>query len=845
MTDSKGCTFCIRHGLPILPVRPALMAQTEPLPVLPGSIVMPVKAKGESAYTTRLLREGFLYIYDEMAGDWLDYYVTSEGYYYPLPTKGPVPPDLIAGKTKPCANSPSDLAKASLITLPVMPPDEKNGLFWFAWSQVQWTETTRKQHEDAGYRACHMQRFDMDAWLDTAQGKNALKLTALKTVVAEYSDSASVSKIKEYSGADWKVFKNQDAESLLNEAQKLLPVKGAMIFLQDPAAVLQDISSLITYQLDKYIYQNPKYKREVALLSSITLLKKTLREQFAREMVLESENYERLERNSYTYSVPGDIRADISAQKSDATLNARVDAKWADYEQYYDTAKVEAFRETFQSLLNKYNASLVAPMTEMYLDWIQGDYTHSYFLHNFDPMSPENGIAYTETVSQCVQGMQDKLGTQIYFRNMLLGDPSDTTNIVARALSLNQKTLIEATQKAMQGKPDWISIQWNAVADTYKTTLDRMAEHSAGVVGALVARLGGPLMGAIDSALSSGTMFHALASLGALSNKAIVPMIRKTTRKRFVKEVVEKLVIEGGIRRHSAEDSLRHYVDRELRRLRIDGLPLKGKQTKKFIAMIDVEEAARLRDLPEAKRGEALAKVIRTKASVEAEQFTRWQGNVARGIQNSRQAFPFLLGAISVAFQSYALYQSMDYKSSTLTPDQEEAQNRFAGNVAAGIGTMFGLVEAGLKQMNWLGTAPSLKRIIGYKSVEWGGKLLGAAGGAVAAFYDFSHAVDESQKGPQHRGLAVAYWFQTGADIILALACVMSVPVVGIVIAVIVLLITSIYILFHSQTKIQEWLESCLWRRVPGNVPKDKWPAPWPTMETEMNELKLALEEGV
>ncbi|HDS9358553.1 TPA: hypothetical protein QH850_001061 [Enterobacter chengduensis] len=843
MTDSKGCTFCIRRGLPILPVRPALMSQNEPLPVLPGTIAMPVSPQGESAYTTRLLREGFLYIYDEMVKGWLDYYVTSEGYYYPLPVKGPVPPELVAGKTKPCANNPSDLAKASLITLPVMPSGKKNGLFWFSWSQVQWTDETRKKHEDAGYRVSHMQRFDIDAWLNTAQGKNVLKLSQLKNVVAEYSDSASSSKIKDYSGTTWKAFKSQDADMLLNESQKLLPDKGAMVFLQDPAAILQDISSLITYQLDKNIYQHPKCKREVALLSSITMLKNTLREQFAREMVLESENYENLERNSYTYSVPGDIRADISARKSDATLNARVDAKWAEYEKYYDTVKVEEFRKTFASLLTKYNTTIVAPMTEMYLDWIQGNYIHSYFLHNFDPMSPENGIVYVETVSQCIQGMQDKIGTQVYFRKMLLGDPNDTTNIVARALSLNQKTLIEATQKAMQGSPDWMSIQWNAIADTYKTTLDRMAENTAGVVGRLVALLGGPLMGAIDSALSSGTMFHAMVSLGALSNKAIVTLTKTATRKEFVSQVVRQLAIEGGVSSRSATSSLRHYVDRELRRLQIDGLPLDGEQSKKFIAMINVEDAARLRALPEAERGKALAKVIRTSASVEAEQFTRWQGSVTRGIQNSQQAFPFLLGAISVAFQSYALYSSMDYKSNTLTPNQDEAQKRFAGNVAAVVGTMFGIVESGLKKMNWLGSTPSMRRVIGYKSVEWVGKSLGAAGGAVAAYYDFSHAVDESQKGISHIGLAIAYWFQSGADIVLTAACIATIPMVGIVMAVIVLLITSLYILLHSQTKIQEWLESCLWRCVPGDVPVSKWPEIW-SEETEMAELKIALEEG-
>lgn|GEM_PF-4923826 len=209
------------------------------------------------------------------------------------------------------------------------------------------------------------------------------------------------------------------------------------------------------------------------------------------------------------------------------------------------------------------------------------------------------------------------------------------------------------------------------------------------------------------------------------------------------------------------------------------------------------------------------------------------------------QAFPFLWGAISVTFQAYALYASMDYKHNTLTPDQEEAQNRFAGNAAAGIGTIFGIVESGLRKTSWLGETPSLGRIIGFGAIEWSGKFLGAAGGAVAAYYDLSHAIDEWQKGTEHRGLTIVYGFQTAADITLMVACLITIPVWSIIAAVIVLFVTSISILFISQTKIQEWLESCLWRRVPGDVPKGRWPAIWPTMETEMNELKLALEEGV
>jgi hypothetical protein len=39
----------------------------------------------------------------------------------------------------------------------------KNGVFWFCWSEVEWTPAVRIKHEDASYRIQYMQRFDMDA----------------------------------------------------------------------------------------------------------------------------------------------------------------------------------------------------------------------------------------------------------------------------------------------------------------------------------------------------------------------------------------------------------------------------------------------------------------------------------------------------------------------------------------------------------------------------------------------------------------------------------------------------------------------------------------------------------
>ena len=75
MSTQKGCKFCTRYGLPLLPVRPAVVARDDVLPLLPGSVAVPAVAKGETAWTGRLLREGYLYIWSESGNRWINYFV--------------------------------------------------------------------------------------------------------------------------------------------------------------------------------------------------------------------------------------------------------------------------------------------------------------------------------------------------------------------------------------------------------------------------------------------------------------------------------------------------------------------------------------------------------------------------------------------------------------------------------------------------------------------------------------------------------------------------------------------------------------------------------------------------
>ena len=858
MSTKQGCKFCIRYGLPILPARPAVMSQDDVLPKLSSSLTAPLEAKGETAWTARLLREGFLYIWAESGKRWISYFATADGFYYPLPEYGDVPPDIISGKVKPCITEPSELATASLITLPIKPAGMKNGLFWFAWSEVEWTDAVRKQHEDPARRSLSMQCFDMDAWINSGQADQAVSIAGLSDTIAEYSAKAANGKVKKWSPAPWKNANPMAAENIRLAADSLYADKGAILLLQDPPAVLQDLSALIDYDLQDQIYNNSLYKRELALASAIGGLKEAITRQFERDYIEKSESEERQALyGPFGYSANSDVPDNMYTPLADRKMNSTVAKKWAQYEQYYDPEKMAAFQRTFSQALAQYNDRIVSPRTDMYLEWMKSEGLLNYFRQNFDTTELSSGIDYVQTLNYCIVGMQDKTGVIRHFSDLLSGLPTDPNNILARALVLNQDVLADKITKAVEGFSEWLTIPWSGLADIYKTVIEKTNEGAAGAVSIFIGMLTGIVARKITQAMESKQVFACLVAMGALTNKAYVTIEKTGTYKQFLSEVVTQLAKESGLSSRANSDRLRHYVRQEIRRLRINGVPMEGVEVKRFLVMIDIDKVNELQALPPKERPAALVKLLRLSADVEAQQFSQWQGAVRRGASQIGEAMPFALGVISAVLQTAALLTTADIKNKkTLTADQGEAHAKFWAGVAGLASASLSVVETGIKQFNLFADASSRVRLLRsepfMKWIEIIGKVLGIVAGVVATWWDFNHMYDENSKG--HLGLAIAYGLSGVAGLWL-IAALMSaaLPVIGSIIAVGLLIGTSIYLAFNSRDNIQKWLIKCLWRRIP--VSKDYTKEEqkffrereivdlpiWPDMAMEMNELKLAL----
>jgi hypothetical protein len=864
--SNQGCGFCSRYGLPVLPIRPGIADKNDKVPHLPEEVYPSIVPGGKTSYTGRLLREGYLHVYDEMIDRWQDYYVTKQGYYYPLPGSGYIPPGLLSGEMKPCITKPDELARASLVTLPIMPPPMKNGVFWFGWSENKWTPAIRKKYEDPSVRQRTMQKFDMDAWLNNGQGENLLALSRLSEVVAEHHSLSVYAEMKDYSASSFQPLPAAGA-NLLQAAEQLMPGSGAMIVLQDPVAVLQEISSLLSYQIVRDLYANEKYLWKYVLASTITGMKEAMIRQCARDVISETEF--RAMRDKLGVNTRGVMpllpSAELAEQSNaylDSNLQRIVHEKWQTYAVHYDEKQLEQSVKEFNGEIKNYDGSVIIPASEMYLAWFKSELTTSYFKYNFDETNIESGFDYIQTVNYCITGMQDKALTFRYFTEQLKKRTDDNDNILMRALVFNQDKFSERFEAYFQDKSSLWDKPWSSFADAFKDTLGQMHEAGAGYLGAFLGNLTGSVSYLLQTAAKSRLSYRLFGIMAASVRRAFIPISRVATEAEFVEDIVRVMGRNAGIAGDKTEDVLRMYVRWEVRRLKIDGLPLSGNGERNYVGAIDLETFDKLAALPENQRNYRLQESLRTEAEVDRLLFARWQNHVNASFSSIRQSVPLALGVVSMALQTAALWVSMDFSHKPLTASQQEARNRFWAGTLSLTGTTAGTIETAIIRFNKLGaafSASAAEKIAGWFAAT--GRYFGAAGGLMSAYYDAVHFKEEWNN--KRRGLAFAYGASAISGLYLSVAPFISWKFVGDIIAILgirvgsatlgsvavsmeivgltlgwimagVLLISAFYISYKQTNELQKWLEKTMWGITPSGLAPEKHP----TMQVEMQSLK-------
>lgn len=825
MTTSTKCEFCDKRGLPLLLVRDAVAPAGAGAPLAPS---LPIELAPTAAhYTKRLLRSGYVNVYDEARRRWEAYFVTADGYFVKLlQTPGVTP--IIPSKTFNCSNE-SHRAVASCITI----PDPKNASkVWIGFSDVLWTDAVRKANDDPTYRKRHMIEIDVQG---TLKGKQAphRPIAQITAIVAEYAMAPKDAKAA-FSASPFNLdMRYGRAERLIQECNSLAREKGLIVTLPDPAGITQEIALLMEWKIKSFISKNPVDQRNLAASVAIDRIEEAYRKSFEDTEIAATEQLadEQAAANplGHWFSASTREKTERLREVTPSQLDRASNDGWKKYASKFDNKSRQAWLKPFSQRFENFNENSIAPLALSHTFWMKTEALAAYFECNYDVQNVDSGAVYTMVVAQCVTATQDKQACSRLYEEWLGGDISDKKNILLRAMIGNQKITEEAVKAAIKVSADLRQIPWDNIFAAYNAAGERLARVAQDAAARLVVQIGGPLARVFNKVLDGSTGFRAaIMATGLVSGHPVIFIEVTGSRKEFRKLAIRELLRASG--QTVGNKVLGKAVAAELKRQQIRGVRLEGNTRTRFALNLD---QLTLKNIPsglsQQQIANHLASSFRTVEALENINLNRW-----RSVINQEMGS----GIVAAILQTIALTKLLADKEKSLASERGDASARVEAGICAIAGSTSEALGNFLKNRAVLGMrfGQGVVANVGrYTAII--GRVTGLGGSLYMAYLDmgqYTEARNENQ-------LGLAWLYGASAISGLALATFLFYPVIlGAaaipVIGLLILLCIGIGVLIENleDNPIQNWLERCPW----GILSSQRYP----DMATEQAELLLALK---
>ena len=833
MTEAKKCEFCDKSGLPILPVRYAIASVGTGAP---QTSVPKIPLGDKTAhYTYRLVRTGYVYLYDQARKTWECYFVTKEGYFFKIDVKPSVIPVLPA-KPFDCADE-RHRAIASCI---MIPNAQKATKVWIGFSDVRWTQDVLDKHKDAAYRERHMRVFDVQKGISGPDAQHMFPIKDVDTKVAEYTMDGS-KLIKAFKWSPYPVDQRRSrAEALKSESERLKPGKGLVVTLDDPAGITQELAMLMHHNA-KLFLKHPNVERKLEVYGTISQMEMAIKDQAQKRAinkrkidvamlypngdpgVLFSEKYAKMQ------EVMMEERSRLTPQElNDASTKA-----WKIYKDKYHSKVADDWKTEFNKQSAKYDADHIAPLATAHAQWMTHEGMASYFECNYDPKDIKNGVVYTSVFTQCIATTSDKKACFDVYETWLQGKSTSVPNLLLSALQFNNTDLKTIIQQASEASVSWSGLPWDKVIEAHEKATASLMQGHADELGRLIGMVAGPITATLRKAAESKTIYSGLVAMGAATKHPIVQITTTGSKKAFRALLIKELLKLSGMNMASiGANKLKKAVADELRRLEMLGVDLRGTQTNTWLLMIDPSV---VRDMPGGltlkAQAEWLARSIQTPEKIEALNLGNHHTRIANWTAANRGAVPLAFGMLGVLANAVAFADILDSDSKALANTKNESLQRIYAQGAQLIGAFTSSMETALSRMSVMtftaaaGVVSATRYILNIT-----GKVLGVGGSVFMGLIDIWRSQQEFNEGNNQ---SAAAYFVSG---VLGIAATIFLLIgwTGWGLIVVALMIIWAFIMPNFiDNKLQDWLERCDF----GKFDKDKR---YPDMETEKREFKLA-----
>jgi len=883
---SLVCEICDQKGLPIMPLRYAVARNDfetkapslrEPFGADVTSIALPDE---HAKYTLRVLRQGYLYVFNEKRGQWRGYVVSQGGFLLEYDLEAGPPPDV--GTAKPCAR----MSKSASSRCVMIPDAEKAGKIWMGFSDTAWTAAVLENNKREAYRTKHMQCVDVGAWVTgTRNQKHSAALDKLVTHVSEFamplppldflkpdflppllqnftyqirllggtpafSHSLQAFENASASGHDFIEAAAKAAASLPNKTPAL------MLAVNDPVGVTAEIASLMSVRLQKFLAE-PSIKWPLVTASTIDSLQGIVKNQAimsrislrkdSGNMVMAANPSMGLARifGGDEYRKNADGAAELLTTANKAEVERAADEKWNSYLDKLRGGRAapeyKVKQRALQQSIKKFDESVIIPLAEAHKAWITGSALAGCMECNHDEADPHSGQGYVDSLTLCIQDTQDKKICFDVYDGWLNAKEIDRNNLLVRAMLYNQADIIRSIGAAMSKGFDLSmakTLPWDALISQYTNAVKALeGGKNAGV--RLLTSVGGPLMGMVDKVLDRG-VGPALLAMGVVAGTPVVKVKWQGTKAEAIKELMLRMQAVNPEIGNIDRFALQNAIDIEMRRSNIYGTPV-GRGDFDYLIFTDKSV---VEDFPSNvssahNPAKKLAEIsILTEEEVRKKTQLRWKQLAGSNIR---------IGFLTAIMQTVALGKLADDVDKSMIHERDENRWRMRAGVTALIGTTSELIESWAKNASVVGSryARAIPANLG-KVLGFVGRGLGMGAGAIMAFWDGRRAIQEYQEG--NKGVATLYWISAalglgamfalsswGGSIIGSFGIGLSATGVGVILVFIAIFI-AVCIEFNKDDKLQDWLE----RSYFGKFAESER---YGSFEKQMEELEIALKD--
>ncbi|GEN22966.1 T6SS effector BTH_I2691 family protein [Halomonas cupida] len=886
-----SCPYCQKSGLPILPLRYAVTRTDSGSglpqgPELSGSFgegVTDIALPEGQSYTLRLVRAGYLYVFNEAGKTWSGYIVTERGYLFPYVSE--IKNDVLAGmnpeqvqggidaQLQPppdeeeftCTLNPDHQYPGRCITIPNA--DQADNIY-LAFSDTAWTKRVWHEHatnaqvgDNGLQRRDHMRKLSLAEWRG-GSAKHAAPMAELADRVAEANYESMPPNLPPVTLMRSDLYQwtapfghspasihgmDDQVEGLVTWAEEQaepLDMPPVMVALDDPVGIASDLASLMGARLGEKM-TDPAQARPLAISAAIGNIRQSIREDAENRQIYRTERQATQLAYSRGMVLAGLFSSDVREMQQEIRENwsnptpvqlstARDDA-WDDYTSKLNMPKLQAWESKWQKELQDFDTEQLVPLARAHVQWMESDNLYEHLDTQHDDRDIESGAAFVDTLLLCIQDTQEYAPCAALYQRWLSATTIARRNLVLRALGYHQAAILEQWEGTLQGglKPDALrGLPWDALITGYGEALDALRDGSQNAVVRLTAVLGGPFAKVAADAVDR-VVGPALVAMGVIGRAPVILADVTMSKQAAIAELVARMMAVNP--EVGTLDDLNRAIDIQMRKARIYGMHIEGTSQHRYLIMADPRVVGDFpgQDAQGNARRFAEAAIL---TEVERTELTRLRW---------RQLLPTEagLGVVAGILQCMALGKLADDLDNGMAHEQNENRWRYRTGFTGLIGTLAETVGKWSESASKAGSrvARALERYLGI-ALRVVGKTFGIGAGVVMALWDFRRGFQELGEG---NGWVGGLLFASGTFSLLAMgmfagwfgATVFGLSATGIGIVLVVLVIAiAILIEVFKDNKVQDWLERCYFGKFEES---ERYQEP----ELEIDELELALND--